>query len=105
MQCTEGTQRNCTVLAVIHESIIPARLFLSLPRISTPAAAQDLCSGSRAHPTVPTKPPGVQDRAGLVSGTGATCCGRQWLTLLASTWTTHLIPQAGNSHAPKGAEG
>lgn len=52
MQCTEGTQRNCTVLAVIHESIIPARLFLSLPQISTPDAAQELQSPSHsAHQT------------------------------------------------------
>lgn len=36
-------------------------------------------------------------------------CGRQWLrqwlTLLASTRTTHCIPQARNSHAPSGVEG
>lgn len=56
---------------VIHES---ARLLSPPPQISTLAAAQDLCSGSRAHPTVPTKPPGVQETGGLVSGTGASCC-------------------------------
>lgn len=78
MQCTEraaSTQRNHTLLAVFLLSMNPsARLLLSPPQVFTPASAQDLCSGFRAHPTVPTRTPSVQERGGLMSGTGASCC-------------------------------
>lgn len=71
----QQAQTNCTVLAVFPLSMNRSARPLPPPQTSPPAAARDLCYGfSMPHPTVPTKPPWVQERGGLVSSTGASRC-------------------------------
>lgn len=99
-QCMESTQRNCRLLAVIHELISQAVIITSTDIHTSCCPGSVLCLQSPSHSAHQWYRRGVGWSLALEPVTVGT-----WLTLLAHTHTTHFTPQAGSSHAPAGVEG